>query len=111
MRTLWIEGSPKGEQSLSSAMAAAYLDAAPEVFRAQHLQLLLFALTAHAASAPAGAMPELKLLHEYPVDGMPSGNLSGLAHCGGEWLTLSDHDDDRFYRLQAESTEIGRAHV
>lgn len=32
MRTLWIEGSPKGEQSLSSAMAAAYLDAAPGVF-------------------------------------------------------------------------------
>ena len=25
MRTLWIEGSPKGEQSLSSAMAAAVM--------------------------------------------------------------------------------------
>ncbi|HSC83344.1 MAG TPA: esterase-like activity of phytase family protein [Pseudomonas sp.] len=62
---------------------------------------LLFALTAHAAeSAPASSVPELQLLHEYPVDGMPGGNLSGLARCGGEWLTLSDHDDDRFYRLQ-----------
>jgi len=32
MRTLWVEGSPKGEASLSSALAAAYLDAAPAVF-------------------------------------------------------------------------------
>ncbi|MGL4317983.1 MAG: esterase-like activity of phytase family protein [Pseudomonas sp.] len=65
------------------------------------LACLLFALPALAAErAPAGTAAELQLLHEYPVDGMPSGNLSGLARCGGEWLTLSDHDDDRFYRLQ-----------
>lgn len=34
MRTLWVEGSPKGEQSLSSALTSAYLDAAPTVFGA-----------------------------------------------------------------------------
>lgn len=65
------------------------------------LASLLFAFTAHAAErASTSPAAELKLLHEYPVDGLPSGNLSGLARCGGEWLTLSDHDDDRLYRLQ-----------
>lgn len=65
------------------------------------LASLLFALTAHAAdSAPASTTPELQLLHEYPVDGLPAGNLSGLTRCAGEWLTLSDHDDAHLYRLQ-----------
>jgi FMN-dependent NADH-azoreductase len=32
MRTLWVEGSPKGPESLSSALADAYLAAAPAVF-------------------------------------------------------------------------------
>lgn len=31
-RTLWVEGSPKGDESLSSALAQAYLDAAPAAF-------------------------------------------------------------------------------
>lgn len=32
MRTLWVEASPKGDDSLSSALAQAYLGAAPAVF-------------------------------------------------------------------------------
>ncbi|MBC9252326.1 DNA topoisomerase IV [Pseudomonas alcaligenes] len=63
---------------------------------------LFLAGAAHAAEqpAPATAAPaELKLLAQYPVDGMNAGNLSGLARCAGEWLAVSDHDDDRYYRL------------
>ncbi|MBX9756384.1 MAG: esterase-like activity of phytase family protein [Pseudomonadaceae bacterium] len=33
---------------------------------------------------------------------MPSGNLSGLAWCGGALWALSDRDDDRLYRLSSE---------
>jgi FMN-dependent NADH-azoreductase len=32
MRTLWVEGSPKGDDALSSALAQAYLESAPQVF-------------------------------------------------------------------------------
>ena len=60
---------------------------------------LLLAGTAAAADQPA-ALTELELLAEHPVAGMTAGNLSGLTRCGGEWLALSDREDDRLYRLQ-----------
>jgi hypothetical protein len=64
------------------------------------LGLLLsgLAITAQAAPAPS----ELSLLTEQAVEGMQSGNLSGLAWCGGALWTLSDRDDDRLYRLSSE---------
>ena len=55
---------------------------------------LLLAGTAAAADQPA-ALTELELLAEHPVAGMTAGNLSGLTRCGGEWLALSDREDDR----------------
>ena len=60
---------------------------------------LLLSTSLYAADVPP---VELKLLAEHPVDGMPSGNLSGLAHCAGELLAVSDRDDDRVYRLTPE---------
>jgi hypothetical protein len=51
--------------------------------------------------APQPPFEELKLLSEHAVDGMPTGNLSGLAWCGDALWTLSDRDDDRIYRLTA----------
>lgn len=74
------------------------------------LALALLVLTTAVAAAP---VPELKLLAEHPVDGMPSGNLSGLALCSGELWTVSDRDDGQLYRLdtrapvwQAETVKI-----
>jgi hypothetical protein len=64
------------------------------------LGLLLSWLAITAQAAPAAS--ELKLLAEQPVAGMPSGNLSGLAWCGGALWALSDRDDVRLYRLTAE---------
>ena len=63
------------------------------------LALLLLAGGAHAAESPAPVV-ELELLAEHPITGMAAGNLSGLTRCGGEWLALSDREDDRLYRLQ-----------
>jgi hypothetical protein len=62
------------------------------------LCLLLSWLAGAAQAAPA----ELSLLTEYIVEGMPAGNLSGLAWCGGALWTLSDRDDDRLYKLSPE---------
>ncbi|TKD37172.1 esterase-like activity of phytase family protein [Azotobacter chroococcum] len=46
----------------------------------------------------------LRLLGEHPLDGMPSGNFSGLARCGDALWAVSDRDDDRLYRLQPGET-------
>ncbi|MBB4866558.1 hypothetical protein HNP46_005463 [Pseudomonas nitritireducens] len=59
------------------------------------------------AAAPAAAPvapAALQFVAEHPVDGMPSGNLSGLALCGDEMWTVSDRDDDRIYRLLIDET-------
>ncbi|MEK1908488.1 MAG: esterase-like activity of phytase family protein [Pseudomonas sp.] len=66
------------------------------------LASLLFSGALCAAEAPIAVPAELKLLAEYPIDGMPSGNLSGLTRCGNEWQAVSDHDDNRLYRLQPQ---------
>lgn len=67
----------------------------------------LVMLAGQAVAAPeapeaqtADAVPELALVTEAVVDGMPSGNLSGLARCGAELWVVSDRDDGRLYRLE-----------
>ncbi|MFC5696862.1 esterase-like activity of phytase family protein [Pseudomonas sp. GCM10022186] len=57
---------------------------------------LLFAATLQAADDP----DQLRLAAEYPVDGMPQGNLSGLSLCSGELLAVSDRVDNQLYRLK-----------
>ncbi|MDT9126978.1 hypothetical protein, partial [Escherichia coli] len=47
-------------------------------------------------------LEELQLQAEYPVTGMSSGNLSGLALCGETLWAVSDRDDDRIYQLHRE---------
>ena len=47
----------------------------------------------------ADAPEQLRLEAEYPVAGMPDGNLSGLAHCDGELLAVSDRVDNRIFHL------------
>lgn len=76
----------------------------------------LFAGLAVAAEAPAEApkaaapvaipaVPaSLQFVAEHPVEGMPSGNLSGLALCGNDMWTVSDRDDERIYRLLIDET-------
>jgi hypothetical protein len=65
--------------------------------------LCLLPLAGSAApKIPTPPYSELKLVAEHPVDGMPNGNLSGLARCGSTFWTLSDRDDDRIYRLSNE---------
>ncbi|MBD1597270.1 esterase-like activity of phytase family protein [Pseudomonas typographi] len=59
---------------------------------------LLCALLALVPLARAEPL-ELELVAEHPIDGMPSGNLSGLALCGGQLWGESDRDDDRIYRF------------
>lgn len=61
---------------------------------------LLVVLLLSAASPLACALEELRLLAEQPVDGMPQGNLSGLAWCGEALWAVSDREDDRLYRLE-----------
>jgi hypothetical protein len=63
--------------------------------------LLLAAQTCVAANPPS-PVSELSLLTEHVVEGMPSGNLSGLAWCGGALWALSDREDDRLYKLTSE---------
>lgn len=52
-----------------------------------------------AGAVPVAATEQLQLAGEHPVDGVPRGNLSGLAWCGDGFWTVSDRDDDRLYRL------------
>lgn len=56
-----------------------------------------------ASTAYAQPVPELTLLSEHPVEQMPSGNLSGLARCNGQLLTLSDREDDKLHRLNTQN--------
>ena len=62
---------------------------------------LSVALLAVCALARAETpLEELSLQAAEVVDGMPSGNLSGLARCAdGAFWAVSDRDDDRLYRL------------
>ncbi|TWI54226.1 phytase-like protein with esterase activity [Pseudomonas duriflava] len=62
----------------------------------------LFLLAFNATAVSAQAIDELKLVAEYPVEGMRGGNLSGLAVCQGNFWAVSDRDDDRYYRLHSE---------
>ena len=66
---------------------------------------LLLAASTCASAAPERIAP-LVLLAEYPVLGMPSGNLSGLAQCGDELLAVSDRDDRHIYRLQVHEQTL-----
>ncbi|MEO4045558.1 esterase-like activity of phytase family protein [Pseudomonas sp. CAU 1711] len=61
---------------------------------------LLALLGAGLAGAQEREPQALSLVAEHRIEGLESGHLSGLARCGGEWLALSDRDDERFYRLQ-----------
>ncbi len=61
------------------------------------LLLSLFSPLLHAALPP---VEPLRLLGEHPLDGMPSGNLSGLAMCGDTLWVVSDRDDERLYRVR-----------
>ncbi|WP_152226643.1 esterase-like activity of phytase family protein [Pseudomonas sp. SCB32] len=62
----------------------------------------LCAGVALADTAPAVVSNTLQFVSEHPVEGMPKGNLSGLASCGGEVWAVSDREDDRIYRLLIE---------
>ncbi|WP_449430908.1 esterase-like activity of phytase family protein [Pseudomonas putida] len=66
---------------------------------------LLFAACLALLALPslAGNWPELKLAAEHPVEGMPAGNLSGLAWCRGALWGVSDRDDDRIYRFDQQN--------
>ncbi|MND78897.1 hypothetical protein D3C80_706180 [compost metagenome] len=57
---------------------------------------LLFAAPLWAADSTE----QLRLAAEYPVEGMPHGNLSGLAYCGDELVAVSDRVDERLFRLK-----------
>jgi len=67
-------------------------------------------LCASSALAVPQAPDELRLLGEYPVDGMPGGNLSGLAWCGDALWAVSDREDERLYRLDTR-TAVWQAEV
>ncbi|WP_312935108.1 esterase-like activity of phytase family protein [Pseudomonas sp.] len=60
-------------------------------------------LTLSTLPTEASDWPELKLLGEYPIEGMRGGNLSGLAQCRGSLWGVSDRDDDRIYRFDQNS--------
>lgn len=63
---------------------------------------LALGLLAGAVNAEPVVLEELQLQAEYPVTGMSSGNLSGLALCGETLWAVSDRDDDRIYQLHRE---------
>ena len=62
------------------------------------------ALLLLAGTALAQPVEPLRLLSEHAVEGMRGGNLSGLAQCGDDLLTISDRDDDRLYRLDTRDS-------
>lgn len=62
--------------------------------------LILLGLLLASPLWAADDTEQLRLAAEYPVEGMPLGNLSGLAHCGGELLAVSDRVDHELYRLK-----------
>src|SRR5690606_6389670 len=63
------------------------------------IRLWLLAGLLLTGAVPVAATEQLQLAGEHPVDGVPRGNLSGLAWCGDGFWTVSDRDDDRLYRL------------
>jgi hypothetical protein len=63
--------------------------------------VLLCLLAAPVWAQPVQPLAELELASEHPVQGMDSGNLSGLAWCGDALYAVSDRDDNRLYRLDA----------
>jgi hypothetical protein len=68
--------------------------------RAALAALLLSALPLCALAQP---VPELSLVAEHAVQGMPRGNLSGLASCNGELWAVSDRDDQVIYRMDTSA--------
>lgn len=62
----------------------------------------LLAGCVQAQVLPQADWPELQLLQVLPVEGMPEGNLSGLARCAGELQAISDREDDRLYHLRLQ---------
>lgn len=81
--------------ALTSAGAAAATPSKPQPV------IAMDSAVEELAPAPQPPFEELKLLSEQAVEGMPTGNLSGLAWCGDALFTVSDRDDDRLYRLTA----------
>lgn len=73
------------------------------MIRAVLTALFALALPTLAHAGPQTAAPELTLLGEHTVDGMPAGNLSGLALCRGELWAVSDRDDQVVYRLDTST--------
>jgi Esterase-like activity of phytase len=68
--------------------------------------LLAASLLAGLAQAEQTPLEELRLNTEYPVEGMVSGNLSGLAKCGETLWAVSDRDDDRVFQLRLAGTHL-----
>lgn len=69
----------------------------------------LTVLAAHTpvmAETPEPALEELVMLKEYPVNGLPQGNLSGIALCNNALWAVTDRDDDRIFQLQKENDEL-----
>ena len=61
--------------------------------------LLPAPLWAGQPAVPAAPLEALQFRAEHLIDGVPEGNLSGLAWCGSGLWTVSDRVDDRLYRL------------
>ncbi|MFC3607715.1 esterase-like activity of phytase family protein [Stutzerimonas tarimensis] len=61
--------------------------------------IALLALPLYSAAETSPPPPELVLVSEHPVEGIPGGNLSGLAWCGDGLQAVSDRDDHHLYRL------------
>ncbi len=70
--------------------------------------LFALALPTLAEASAQPAVPELTLIGEHAVDGMPTGNLSGLALCGKALWAVSDREDGTVYRLDT-STPVWQA--
>jgi hypothetical protein len=65
---------------------------------------LACALLLTSITVSAEPMPQLRVLSGHVVDGMPGGNLSGLAQCGNDLWAVSDRDDDQIYRLDTRES-------
>lgn len=68
--------------------------------------LLSLGLLTGALQAEPMVPDELQLLGEYPIEGMPKGNLSGLAWCSGALWGISDRDDRQLFRMQQEAERM-----
>lgn len=70
----------------------------------RYVVVLLGLLSGVTWAQSAQEVPELELVSEHPIEGMHSGNLSGMAWCGDALWAVSDRDDGRLYRLDARET-------